>query len=127
MFSLLSWLKNKPQRKLVTPVKVRSLRYVGEQHGPVESDLKSRWLPILRAAPQIRRAFLVRSVCDGQEFQHVILALCTDGAPDRELIEALRVPYADVFRRDCPLDMMFAGAAQESEIETVCPPFYTAV
>jgi hypothetical protein len=127
MFSLPSWLKRKPQRKPITPVTVKSFRFIGEQDGPVERDLKSRWVPILAAAPQIRRAFLVRSVYDGQGGLHIVLALCTSGAPDQGLMQALRVPYAAKFHRDCPLDMMFATAAQEAQIEKVCPPFYTAV
>jgi hypothetical protein len=125
-FSLTAWIKSKPQRKLVTPVSVGKLRFIGEQDGPVERDLKVQWLPILTAAPQIRRAFLVRCSYD-QGDQHVVLALCSTGGPDLGLVEAMRVPYARAFHRDCPLDMMFATAAQEALIENVCPPFYTVV
>ena len=127
LLSLLPWLKKKPQRKLVTPVRVETIRFVGEQDGPVERDVKARWLPILSANPQIRRAFLVRAAYEGDEGQHVVLALCSSGAPDPALIDALRVPYAAMFHRDCPLDMGFPSPAQESQIEKVCPPFYTAV
>ena len=123
---LLSWLKKKPERKLVTPVSVTSVRFIGEQDGPVERDVKSRWFPILTAHPQIRRAFLVRASYDDQGGQQVVLALCSSGGPDFALIEALRAPFAAMFSRACPLDMVFANAAQESQIEMVCPPFYTA-
>ena|SRR5580704_9485339 len=125
--SLLLWLKKKPQRELVTPVSVRSVRFLAEQDGPVERDLKARWLPILSASPQVKRAFLVRASYEGQSGEHVVLVLCSSGGSDSDLIEALRVPYAAIFHRDCPLDTAFATPAQESQIEKVCLPFYTAV
>jgi hypothetical protein len=125
--TLPSWLKTKSQRKLVTQVKVPRITFVGEQDGPVERTLKGRWLPILSANTAIRRAFLARAVYEGQNGVHVVLALCSKGGDDLELVEALRVPYAAIFGGDCPLDMAFVSATQESEIERVCPPFYTAV
>jgi hypothetical protein len=58
--------------------------------------------------------------------QHVVLALCSNGAPDPTLVEALRLPYAAMFSEDCPLDMAFRCNAQELQIESICPPFYNA-
>jgi hypothetical protein len=113
-------------RNLVTEVQTPTVRFVGEQDGPIERDLKAKWLLILANSPQIRRAFLVRATYADQT-QHVILALASTGGPDLTLVEALRVPYAALFSRDCPLDMTFVGASQQSDIEKVCPPFYTAV
>jgi hypothetical protein len=125
-FSLIAWIMGKPERKLVSTVSAGKLRFESEQDGPVERDLKAQWLPILTAAPQMRRAFLVRCASERGD-QHVVLALCSTGGPDLGLIEALRVPYARKFHRDCPLDMMFATAAQEALIERVCSPFYAVV
>lgn len=125
--NLHAWLKKKPQRELVTSVSVQKLRFLGEQDGPVERDVKERWMPILRASPPIRRAFLVRALYEGHPGPQVILALCSSGGPDDALVEALRVPFAAIFHRDCPLDMAFLTPAQESQIEPVCGPFYTAV
>jgi hypothetical protein len=93
----------------------------------VEREVKARWLPILSANPQVRRAFLVRASYDGESSQHVVLALCSSAGSDSALVAALREPFAAIFHRDCPLDMAFANSAQESQIEKVCPPFYTAV
>jgi len=93
----------------------------------VERTLKARWLPILSARPQIRRAFLVRASYEGPNDTHVVLALCSTGADDRGLVEELRVPYAAIFSGECPLDMMFANPTQELELEKLCRPFYAAV
>jgi hypothetical protein len=125
--SLPSWLKLKRQRKLITQLQIPTFSFLGEQDGPVERTIKAQWLPILSARAEIRRAFLVRASYEGSKDVHVVLALCSKGGPDLSLIEALRVPYAAVFHRDCPLDMVFANSAQESQIERVCPPFYSAV
>jgi hypothetical protein len=125
--SLPSWLKLKRQRKLITQLQIPTFSFLGEQDGPVERTIKAKWLPILSARAEIRRAFLVRASYEGSKDVHVVLALCSKGGSDLSLIEALRVPYAAVFHCDCPLDMVFANSAQESQIERVCPPFYTAV
>src|SRR5438105_12567059 len=92
--SVPSWLKIKPHRKLVTQLHVPTVKFLGEQDGPVERTAKARWLPILSASPTIRRAFLVRASYEAPNDIHVMLALCSTGGPDLTLIEALRVPYA---------------------------------
>jgi hypothetical protein len=120
--NFLPWIKRKP----VTPVNVAKVRFLAEQDGPVERRVKARWLSILSSNPNIRRAFLVRASYEDPNDIHVVLALCSNARPDCTLIEALRVPYAEIFRSDCPLDMVFPSPAQESEIAKVCRPFYAA-
>jgi len=118
-------LKRGPQFKAIGRVYVPKITFIAEQDGSVERTLKARWLPILAAHPEIRRAFLVRATYEGQQNVHVVLALCSNGLGDVKLLESLRVPYAAVFSRNCPLDIPFVTSTQESEIEGVCPPFYT--
>jgi hypothetical protein len=125
--SLPSWLKIRSKRKLVTPLHVQKVKFLGEQDGLVERAVKARWSEILSAYPEIRRAFLVRASYEASNDMHVVLALCSNAGADQGLIEALRIPYAALFHQDCPLDMVFANAPQESLIEEVCAPFYTAV
>lgn len=125
----LSWLTpawfRKMQRQQVTQMQTTSLRFLCEQDGPAERQIKSQWMPILEADPRIRRAFLVRAQYADQT-EHVILALSSTGGTDAGLMESLRIPYTAIFREDCPLDMAFITDAQQSHIEKVCPPFYTA-
>lgn len=125
-FSLPWWLKRGPQFKAIGRVYVPKITFVAEQDGAVERTVKARWLPILEAHPELRRAFLVRAAYEGQQNVHVVLALCSNGSGDLKLIRALREPYAAIFSRNCPLDMVFVTSTQESEIARVCPPFYTA-
>ena len=122
-----SWLKVKPERPLVAKLAAPKMTFVGEQDGPVERTLKTSWLPILSARPEIRRAFLVRAAYEGPKDIHVVLALCSNNLADRTLIDELRAPFATIFSRDTPLDMLFTNPVQESEIEKVCRPFYAAV
>jgi hypothetical protein len=125
----LSWLTpawfRKMQRQQVLQVQTTSLRFLCEQDGAAERQIKEQWLPILEGAPHIRRAFLVRAQYADQT-EHVILALSSTDGSDAALMDALRIPYAAIFREDCPLDMAFINEAQQSHIERVCPPFYTA-
>ena len=93
----------------------------------MERELKKLWVPILNKNASIRRAFLARALYDAKPDQHVILALCSGDGPDMSLIDALRVPYATIFHRDCPLDMVFLAPGEEAQIESVCLPFYSAV
>jgi len=123
---LLSWLKIKPKRKAATHLHLAKVKFLGEQDGPVERTIKAQWSAILSACPEIRRAFLVRASYEGSNEMHVVLALCSRASADQTLLEALRVPYAEIFHRDCPLDMVFADSSQESHIEKVCAPFYAA-
>jgi hypothetical protein len=111
---------------LITTVKAPILRFLGEQDGPLERDLKSQWQPILAAHPSIRRAFLALAHYADQD-QQVVLALCAGGQPDLELVKALRVPFAAIFSSDVPLDMAFVNTTQESQLAEVCAPFYVAV
>jgi len=122
-----SWLKIKPKRKVATHLHVAKVKFLGEQDGPVERTIKAQWSAILSSHPEIRRAFLARASYEGSNEMHVVLALCSRASADQTLLEALRVPYAAIFHRDCPLDMVFADASQESHIEKVCPPFYAAL
>jgi SseB protein C-terminal domain len=127
--NLLSWLApawfRKIQRQQVMQVQTTSLRFLCEQDGPAERQIKAQWLPILEAEPHIRRAFLVRAQYSDQT-EHVILALSSTGGSDSALMDALRIPYVATFRDDCPLDMAFINEAQQAHIEKVCRPFYTA-
>lgn len=122
----LPWrLKRGPQFKAFGRIHVSEITFIGEQDGDVERTVKARWLPILAAHPEIRRAFLVRAAYKGQHDVHVMLALCSNIPGDMKLIESLRVPYAAILSHNCPLDMAFVTSTQESEIVRVCPPFYT--
>ena len=122
-----SWLKIKPKRKMVAQQHVAKVKFLGEQDGPVERTIKAQWSTILSTRPQIRRAFLIRASYEGSNEMHVVLALCSKAGADLNLLEALRVPYTAIFHPDCPLDMVFANSTQESHIEKVCAPFYTAL
>ena len=126
LFSFLSWLPRKSQRGSATQIITARVKFLGEQDGPVERTIKDQWIPILAAHSNIRRAFLVRAAYERPDDVHVLLALCSNDGPNAGLVDALRVPYAAIFHRDCPLDMVFVSAAQEAHIESVCSPFYTA-
>jgi hypothetical protein len=103
------------------------MRFLGEQDGPVERDLTSQWRPILAERPEVRRAFLVQASYGEDQELHVVLALCTGGVSDLELVKSLRLPFAALLSNDCPLDVAFVNPTQEAQLSNVCAPFYEAV
>jgi hypothetical protein len=109
-----------------TEVRTVSVELLGEQDGPIERALKTHWHPILLAHPSAKKAFLVRATYLDHK-QHVMLALCTGGVRDLELVRALRVPRAGTFTADCPLEIAFVKPAHESQLVAVCAPFYESV
>jgi len=95
----------------------------------VERTAKAQWSLILAGRPEIRRAFLVRfrGTYGSASNVYVLLAICSTRGVDVTLLQALAVPYAALFPHDYLVNMMFVNSAQESQIEAVCPPFYTVV
>jgi hypothetical protein len=124
-FSFLPWQKAKRRRPPVEEVRAPTVHFLGAQDGPLERDIEEQWHPILAAYPAVRRAFLTQATYGDRE-THVVLALCTGGIPDLDLVTALRVPFAAIFAADCPLDMIFVNPHQETQVAGVCAPFYVA-
>src|SRR6266850_3158738 len=103
-------------------VRVDSLRFVSEQDGAPERDLKARWLPILAAHPEVKRAYLAVAEYEAQPGNNVVLCIRSDDAPNVHFIEQLREPFAAVFNRDAHLDVAFVSDAKEKEVTRVCRP-----
>ena len=125
-FSLLRWMKNNLRHHpLITEVHTPVLNFLAYLDGPFERDLKERWHQILVSHSAVRMAFLARASY-GDTQVHVVLALCTGGIPDLDLVRALRGPFAAKGAEDCPLDMVFVNSSQESQLIQICAPFYEA-
>jgi hypothetical protein len=123
------WLKARRRGSDLDPileVRVDSLRFVSEQDGAPERDLKARWLPILAAHPEVKRAYLAVAEYEAQPGSNVVLCIRSDDPPTVHFIEELRAPFAAVFNRDAHLDVAFVSDAKENEITRVCRPFWPA-
>lgn len=113
------WRKRKRETEVHTQ---RAVRFVGEQDGEAERVLKVALASDLRAAPEIRRAYLAR--VEYQDGTHV--ALCLAAVADRSLVESIGSRFDKIFGLHEHLDILFITAEQEAELGRVCAPFHSA-
>jgi hypothetical protein len=102
------------------------IRFVGEQDGRVEQDLKTRWRPILAQSPAAKRAYLALVSYDRAVTFQPALCIKHERGDDRALAEALSVPFHQTFNSSQALDIMFLSPEQEAELSKVCRAFYDA-
>jgi SseB protein C-terminal domain len=97
-------------------------RFLGEQDGPAERELKTLLAQELAVTPCARRAYLARVEHSGTT--HV--ALCVIGPQDANLVERVASRFASMFGSNEHLDIMFLDDHQELRLQTVCTPFYAS-
>ncbi len=106
--------------------KERNIRFLGEQDGQIEKEIKARWQPILATFPDVLRAYLaIASLSQSQNYQ-VVLCILSKKGDDPLLVNALAQPFREMFNATTPLDIMFLNVAQETDVQKVCRAFYEA-
>src|SRR5688572_12273111 len=102
----------------------RHIRFLGEQDGSPEQEIKARWQPILATFPDVLRAYLaIPSFSQSQNYQ-VVLCIRSKMGNNPLLVDALAQPFREMFNTATPLDIIFLDAAQETDIKKVCRAFY---
>jgi len=106
---------------------VKKLRFLGDQDGPPERELKSRLSELFRQANVVSRAFLARVLYGPNE---IAVALCirlrTDGAEENLAKEIAQI-FSEMFGQHEHLDIVFLRSSQEADLLRVCRPFHTAM
>lgn len=120
----MSWL-NPKSKKHPEEIQVPQLRFLGEQDGPAERELKSRLAESFRRDQSVTTAYLAR-VSYGEESFAVALCLRSQFRPDRGLAEKVGTIFASMFGGHEHLDVIFLSEAQEAELKKVCQPFFQA-
>jgi hypothetical protein len=109
-----------------TPHKIE---FIGEQAGPVEDELKAKFCREFKRGPSIRAvgsAYLARlSFGDSSQYS-IALCIRSSVGVDHPLQKRLAQVFAEVFRSDQFLDILFIRDDQEQELRKVCKPFYVA-
>jgi type III secretion system (T3SS) SseB-like protein len=123
----MKWLKHIFGRAALAEAWVLpQMKFVAEQDGPCERDVKARWKSVLRHHSEVQRAYLVLAeYSDGQS--QPVLCIRSSRDKDVSLIDELAVPFKDIFASDCALDMMFLSAEKEKEVRDICSPFYDQI
>jgi SseB protein C-terminal domain len=104
----------------------RTIRFVGEQDGPIERDLKADLLHIFIASPELRAAYLVRATYDSPAGEEVILAVRSSSGDDVDLVRRIAECFGRHFSKEVHMDVMFLPEEREAEVRLVCTPFYQA-
>lgn len=119
----MTWFKRKHSRPLeqVTPPVVK---FVGEQDGPPERDLKTRFIKLFRQEHMVQRAYLARA--DYGDASGVNVALCVNSSvgEDMSLVSRVSDVFAEMFGSREHLDVLFVRGDQEQQLRVVCTPFY---
>jgi hypothetical protein len=119
------WFKSKPPQppqKLTPP----TTKFIGEQDGAAERDLKARFGELLRHEPMVERAYLARAEHRDGTGVHVTLAIKRSCGADPSLIPKLASIFTGIFGSHEHLDMMFVREDQEQQLRSVCRPLYRA-
>jgi len=110
----------KPPQQL-TPT---TTKFIAEQDGPPERDLKDRFVEHFRSEPMVERAYLVQVGHSDGTGIHVTLAIKCFGEENPSLIPKLADIFSNMFGPHEHLDMMFIREDQEKRLRVVCEPFY---
>ncbi len=102
------------------------LRFLGEQDGPPERELKSRLVAIFEHEQNVKSAYLVRVTYGDQSPVVVALCLRVQSGSDDEVAENAGRIFASMFGKHEHLDIIFLSDAQEAEVVKVCRPFFRA-
>jgi hypothetical protein len=100
------------------------IRFVSEQDGPAERELKGALRKVLAETPSVVHAYLVRVDYGNPDAYDV--ALCIQGPEDERLVRRVGDTFATLFGSDQHLDTMFLTPARQQEIAGVAAPFYSA-
>jgi len=100
------------------------VRFVGEQDGPPERELKSRLKHYFQPLKAVERAYLAHvAYADCNELA-VALCLRTRRTARDVIVRGIASLFADIFGRDQHLDIIFLDRQQEAELEPICAQFF---
>ena len=119
----MGWFKNKNSQN---PQKLTRLttRFIAEQDGPTERDLKAAFIQVFREEPAVERAYLARAEHGHGSGAHVTLAIKSSCGENPLLVRKLMSIFSEMFNSQEHLDMMFIREDQEHQLREVCAPFY---
>jgi hypothetical protein len=121
---MLGWFKGKPSR---SPQRLmpRVVRFIGEQDGPAERDLKDRFVELLRSEPIVKGAYLACAEHGNGSGIHITLCLkCFPHSEDVSLLPKLVGIFGSMFNSQEHLDNRLLEENEEHELRSVCAPFY---
>ena len=104
---------------------VPAIKFVGEQDGRPERDLKARLVKLFRDKPSVERAYLARTEYGDTTGMQVSLCVVSSNGADESLVSDVSEIFRNMFGPHEHLDIVFVGDDQEQQLRAVCMPFYS--
>ena len=120
------WLKRKHSRR-AEEVRPPLIKFIGEQDGPPERELKDQIIELFRGQPTVQRAYLART--DYGDTRGVNVALCvkSSAGEDMSLVSGVTAIFGEMFGSHEHLDVLFIRDDQEQQLLGLCRPFYQRI
>lgn len=103
---------------------VNQVRFIAEQDGTIERELKRRLTEFFVNNPTVKRAYLAIVNYEDLTTYSVALCLRASSSPDKALVEEIGGVFASIFSAKEHLDVLFLSDQHEKRMLRVCPPFY---
>jgi hypothetical protein len=101
-----------------------ALRFLGEQDGPPERELKKRLIRRFQNCPDVKTAYLANVTYGDQQAMNVALCLRADSGNEESVAKEVANIFASLFRRHEHLDIIFLSKEQEAALAGVCSAFF---
>jgi len=107
-------------------IQVPQVRFVGEQDGPPERELKGKLVEFFGRDKSVRAAYLARVMFG--EVTNINVALCvrTQFGSDPGLADKVGRIFASMFGAHEHMDIVFLNEQQEAQLTKVCAAFFNA-
>ena len=102
--------------------RIQNIKYIGEQDGAIEKELKSEITKIFKDNKGVKRAYLAQAIYG--ESLNCDVILCINGKEDINLIRSIDECFSRIFNQHMHLDIIFIEKDKEIEVQRVCKPFY---
>ena len=116
------FFKSSPEK--LEKLQVQTIRFIGEQDGPIEKILKSKLTDLFRGDEIITKAYLAKVNYGDGAGDSVVLGLRAESGPDEDIVKKVIAIFSSIFNSKDHLDIVFLSKSQEAELVKVCASFY---
>ena len=111
-------------QKTVEQFRTRKVRFLGEQDGVPERELKAQLVQLFAGISNVRRAYLVRVKYRESAGESVALAVLSDSGRSVDLVRQVGAVFGPMFGEHENLDVIFLNASEGAAIANCCKPFF---
>ena len=119
----MGWFKDRNAKKPQKLTRIMT-KFIAEQDGPSERDLKAHFVDLFRQESVVERAYLALAEHGDGTGVHVTLAIKSSRGEDPSLLRKLMRIFAEMFSSREHLDVISIREDEERQLQDVCAPFY---